>query len=92
MKLTRVFGKQFRYIYPMNKTHRKHLKKSTMEWNLNYPKDKDLQWKVKGPGEKSYTLTNTMPYKQDSSKVDHNSSNVNKVAEKYGTGSLESFL
>ena len=57
-----------------------------MKWNLDYPKDKDLQWKVKGPGEKNYTLTNTMPYKQDSSKVDHNSSNVNKVAEKYGTG------
>ena len=89
---TRVWGKQFRYIYPMNKKYRKNLKGSTMEWNLDYPKDKDLQWKVKGPGEKSYTLTNTMPYKQDSSKVDHNSSNVNKVAEKYGTGSLESFL
>ena len=46
----------------------------------------------KAPGKTEYTLTNTMPYKQDSSKVDHNSSNVNKVAEKYGTGSLESFL
>ena len=89
---SRVWGKQFRYIYPMNKTHRKHLKKSTMEWNLNYPKDKDLQWKVKAPGETEYTLTNTMPYKQDSSKVDHNSSNVNKVADKYGTASLENFF
>ena len=92
MKITRVFGKQFRYIYPMNKTHRKHLKNSTMKWNLNYPKDKDLQWKVKGPGETEYTLTNTMPYKQDSSKVNHNSSNVNKVVDKYGTASLENFL
>ena len=89
---SRVWGKQFRYIYPMNKTHRKHLKKSTMEWNLKYPKDKDLQWKVKAPGETEYTLTNTMPYKQDSSKVDHNSSNVNKVADKYGTASLENFF
>ena len=51
-----------------------------------------LSLKIKGPGEKSYTLTNTMPYKQDSSKVDHNSSNVNKVADKYGTASLENFF
>ena len=92
MEITRVFGKQFRYIYPMNKKHRKYLKNSTMNWNLEYPKDKDLEWKVKKPGEREYTLTNIMPYKQDSSKVKHNSTNVNKVTDKYGTASLENFF
>ena len=92
MEITRVFGKQFRYIYPMNKKHRKYLKNSTMNWNLEYPKDKDLEWKVKKPGEREYTLTNIMPYKQDSSKVKHNSTNVNKVSDKYGTASLENFF
>ena len=63
-----------------------------MDWNLEYPKDKDLEWKVKKPGEKEYTLTNIMPFKQDSSKVKHNSTNVNKVADKYGTASLQAFF
>ena len=44
---TRVWGKQFRYIYPINKSSKKYLKNSTMEWTRDYPKDKDLQWKVK---------------------------------------------
>ena len=58
---SRVFGKQFRYIFPLNKKARKHLKQSTMDWTLDYPKGKDLQWKIKRPGETSYTLTETMP-------------------------------
>lgn len=33
-----------------------------------------------------------MPFKQDSGKVKHNSTNVNKVADKYGTASLEEFI
>ena len=76
----------------MNKKYRKYLKKSTMDWNLNYPKNKDLEWKVKKPEDMEYTLTNVMPFKQDSSKVKHNSTNVNKVADKYGTASLEAFF
>jgi len=91
-KSTRDYGKQNRYIYPMNKTYRKYLKKSTMNWNLDYPKDKDLEWKVKKPEDEKYTLTKVMPFKQDSGKVKHNSTNVNKVADKYGTASLEEFI
>ena len=53
------------------------------------PKDKDLQWKIKRPGEKKYTLTNTMPFKQDSNKVGYNSSNVNKVEKKYGVNTTQ---
>ena len=44
---SRVWGKQFRYIYPMNKKSRKFLKQSTMDWTLPYPKDGDLEWKIK---------------------------------------------
>jgi len=88
---SRVWGKQFRYIYPMNKSARKFLKQSTMQWNLDYPKDGDLEWKVKKPGETSYTLTNELPYYNGAS-VDHNSSNVNKVADKYGTATLDNFF
>jgi hypothetical protein len=89
---SRVWGKQFRYIYPMSKKDRKYLKKSTCDWNINYPKVDDLQWKIKRPGETSYELTETMPYEHKGSSVNHNSTNVNKVERKYGTGSLESFL
>ena len=54
----RVWGKQFRYIYPMNKKCRKYLKQSNMNWTLDYPKDGDLEWKIKRAGETEYTLTN----------------------------------
>ena len=89
---SRVWGKQFRYIYPMSKKDRKYLKKSTCDWNINYPKVDDLQWKIKRPGETSYELTETMPYEHKGNSVNHNFDNVNKVERKYGTGNLEDFL
>ena len=89
---SRVWGKQFRYIYPLNKKARKFLKQSTMEWNLDYPKDKDLQWKMKRPGETSYTISDTMPYEHKGDSVDHNKSNVNRIAYKHGTATLEGFF
>jgi len=88
---TRVWGKQFRYIYPINKSSKKYLKNSTMEWTRDYPKDKDLQWKVKRPGETEYTVTPTIPF-IDGSVTQHNSSNVNKVSDKYGVGNLSEFF
>jgi hypothetical protein len=62
LKLSRVKGKQFRYIYPMSKKYRKYLKKSTVEWSLSYPKHSDLMWRIKAPGETEYTQTETMPF------------------------------
>ena len=38
--------------------------------------------------ETSYTLTSEIPYYNGAS-VDHNSSNVNKVADKFGTATLD---
>ena len=91
---SRVWGKQFRYIYPLSKKTRKYLKgpKSNMDWTLPYPKDKDLQWKIKRPGETEYVLTITLPYEYNGSNVNHNASNVNKVADKHGTATLDAFM
>jgi hypothetical protein len=88
---SRVWGKQFRYIYPLNKKAKKYLKQSTMDWNINYPKDIDLQWKIKKPGEDKYTLTEILPF-IDGNVTNHNSSNVNKVADKHGVADLSEFF
>ena len=42
-------GKQFRYIHFLgDKKERKSLvSESTVEWNTDYPKDKDLEWKIR---------------------------------------------
>ena len=72
-----VFGKKMR----------KFLKQSTVDWNLNYPKDKDLVWKIKRPGDSSYTLTNIMPFKL-TKEVEYNKDNV----ERNTGATLESFF
>ena len=33
------------------------IKNSTEKWTINYPKDKDLEWKIKKPGETTYKKT-----------------------------------
>tara|TARA_R100000664_G_C2713015_1_gene109077 strand:+ start:76 stop:879 length:804 start_codon:yes stop_codon:yes gene_type:complete len=37
-----IQGLMFRYILPLNKKHKKNLKNSNIDWNKDYPKDKDL--------------------------------------------------
>lgn len=64
LNLSRVWGKQFRYIYPINKQARKHLKNSTVSWDINYPKDKDLVWDILRPGETKKEQTTVMPFVQ----------------------------
>ena len=39
-KIEEFYRKQFRYILLLNKNE-KILKQSTVDWHLNYPKDKD---------------------------------------------------
>tara|TARA_Y100000034_G_scaffold75361_1_gene90532 strand:- start:77 stop:643 length:567 start_codon:yes stop_codon:yes gene_type:complete len=77
LKLSRVKGKQFRYIYPMSKFDRRQLKNSTVTWGLNYPKDIDLEWTVKGPGETEYVKTKTMPFEM-SKDIKYNKKNISK--------------
>ena len=87
LKLSRVKGKQFRYIYPMNKKYRRWLKKSTTKWTTNYPKDKDLIWKIKAPGEKEYKTTTKIPFDLSKEYV-YNKKNV----ESFKRGTLSEFL
>jgi len=82
--ISKIHGKQFRYILPLNKKARKLLKKSKVEWSLNYPKNDDLVW------DKSTTngreRLDKMPY-IDGDVTEYNNKNVN--AHK---STLEAFL
>ncbi len=61
MGIKRYRGKQFRYIYPINKTSKKLLSSSTVKWNISgFPKDADLVWKVQ-VGKGKYETTNEKP-------------------------------
>ena len=44
-EIDKIQGLMFRYIYPLNKKAKKYLKESTVDWNKNYPKEKDLIYK-----------------------------------------------
>ncbi len=54
LKLNRIKGKQFKYILPLNKKSKKLIKLSNTNWNVNYPKDKDLSWYLLEHREKKY--------------------------------------
>jgi len=82
--ITKVYGKQFRYILPLNKSSRKLLKKSKVKWTLEYPKDKDLVWdKSSNNGRQRLA---GMPY-IDGNMTEYNTKNVNAHR-----GTLEAFL
>ena len=82
--ICKIHGKQFRYILPLNKKARKLLKKSNVEWNLNYPKESDLVWnKSTVEGKKQLS---DMPY-IDGNMTEYNEKNVNAHI-----GTLEAFL
>jgi hypothetical protein len=63
--IRRVRGKQFRYIMPLNKRAKKLLKTSTVEWNLNYPKHKDLEWKEQAEDGSYFDLSEIPEFKLD---------------------------
>lgn len=82
--ISKIYGKQFRYILPLNKKSRKLLKKSNVEWSLNYPKENDLVWdKSTTEGRKRL---DKMPY-IDGDMTEYNTKNVNAHR-----GTLEAFL
>jgi len=92
--ISKIYGKQFRYILPLNKKVRKLLKKSSVEWDLKYPKVNDLVWnKSTVEGKKQLS---GMPY-IDSNMTEYNSKNVNahkvkEIKEVKVTGNLEQFF
>ena len=63
LKLSRLKGKQFRYILPLNKKGKKMLKLSFVDWFQKYPKEKDLEWKIKQYNSDNYKYTNIIPIK-----------------------------
>jgi len=73
--ITRIRGKQFRYIMPLSKKARKLLDKSTVSWTIdNYPKEKDLEWKIQT--DDGYKILKEMP-KMNLDVVNINKKNVN---------------
>jgi len=87
--ISKIFGKQFRYIYPLNKAARKMLKKSNVEWVINGPKDCDLVWD-KATKDGRLRLPK-MPY-VDGDVTDYNTKNVNAHKNSSSRGSLEAFI
>mgnify|MGYP003640826661 CR=1 FL=1 len=83
--IKKIHGKQFRYIFPLNKKSRKLLNKSNVEWSLQYPKERDLLWDVSTKNGKK--RLNGKP-KIDGGVVDVNKNNVNSGK----TGQMELFI
>ena len=77
--IRRIKGKQFRYILPLTNEAKKLMDTSTVKWTKNYPKDDDLQWKIK-TGFRQYELLESMPW-FDLSVVNVNTANVNSHRE-----------
>ena len=72
--ISKIYGRQFRYILPLNKKSRKLLKKSNVEWSLNYPKEEDLVWdKSTTEGRKRLDKRPNM----DGDMTEYNTKNVN---------------
>ena len=87
--LSRVKGKQFRYILPTNKKWKKLLKTSTESWSQSYPKDNNLSWKIKKPGEEKYIRTTKIPFKLNYDDLKFNNKNISKYKSE---SSLEHFF
>lgn len=71
--ITRIRGKQFRYIFPLCSKARRLLEKSTVQWTLDYPKKEDLEWKRQT--DDGYVTEKDMPA-FDLTKVNVNRKNV----------------
>jgi len=79
--IKRVKGKMFRYMYPLSKKARRHLK--NLNWNLNHPKDTDLEWKVLNFSTGKYDVTTTKPF-MDLSVVKYNQRNITQYKQHEG--------
>jgi len=74
--ISRIRGKQFRYIFPLSRKARKQvLKTSTVRWTLNYPKDKDLEWKIQT--DDGFKITSKPEFNM--SIVEFNKKNVSQI-------------
>tara|TARA_Y100001951_G_C11228115_1_gene232944 strand:+ start:68 stop:898 length:831 start_codon:yes stop_codon:yes gene_type:complete len=82
-EISKIHGKQFRYILPLNKKARRLLKESSVDWGIGYPKHKDLSWaKSTKNGKKQLEGLPSI----DTNAVDYNSKNVNLHKSDVGFG------
>ena len=79
--LERIDGLMFRYMLPMSKSAKKHFKKSTVDWSLNYPKDKDIKfWRQVDKGK--YEELDTWP-SFSFSEMNYNKPSSNVTLDKF---------
>jgi len=78
-RISRVRGKQFRYIMPLSHKARKLLDTSSVKWTIDYPKKEDLEWKKQV--EDGYEIIKQMPI-MDLSVVNVNKKNVKSYERK----------
>jgi len=74
-------GKQFRYCYFLCKKREKKrlLSESTVEWTLNHPKDKDLEWKEKT--DNGWVMCEKPPYNMKANNFSRNARKTEGISK-----------
>lgn len=85
--IRKIEGYMFRYIYPLNKRAKKMMvEKSTLTWTLNYPKDKELEWRD------STDSKNKFKVKQPDFTFENAKYNAKNIGEHKKVSTLSSFF
>ena len=69
--IRRIDGLMFRYLYPLNKKAKRMMKQSSMNWDKNYPKSKDLEW-VDVTDKKNKKSVSQPDFKMDIDNIEYN--------------------
>lgn len=74
-------GKLFRYVYFLcdKKEKERLLSESPIKWNINYPKEKDLQWKLQDYDNNKWILVDDIFYNKDINTVFNKTVMKNKL-------------
>ncbi len=71
--IKRINGLMFRYLYPLNKkAKRMMLRESSMNWDKNYPKSKQLEWVDVTDMKNKKTLKERPPFTFENAKYNKN--------------------
>ena len=57
-----------------------------------HPKQDNLEWKVMEAGDKEWTTVSEIPFIYNKDFQEFNKRNVNKIEEKFGNASLDTFF
>ena len=82
--IRRIDGLMFRYLYPLNKKSKRMMKQSSMNWDKNYPKSKDLEW-FDVTDRKNKKSVPQPDFKMDMDNIEYNK-NIHEIAN------LDAFL